>query len=78
MTPQQWLWVKSLKEQYMPELVMVIIYYSGLMLATASADNQGTTQNFLAAPAPVFSRQPVKLVCHVSLPLLLFSNSYGA
>jgi len=49
---------------------MVIIYYSGLMLATASADNLRTTQN-----PPVVSRQPVKLVCHVSLPLLLLPNN---
>lgn len=53
---------------------MAIIYYSGLMLAIASADNLGTTQNSPAALAPVFSRQPVKLVCHVSLPVLLFPN----
>lgn len=32
---------------------MVIIYYSALIFATASADNQGTTQNFPAAPTPV-------------------------
>lgn len=49
-------------------------YYSGLTLATASADNPETTQNSPAAPAPVFSRQPVKLVSHMSLPLLLFPN----
>lgn len=72
MTTERELWVKSLKEQHMPELIMVIIYYSELMFATVPADNLGTTQNLPAAPTPVFSRQPVKLVCHVSLPLLLF------